>query len=255
MKILNIKPYINFSSNSGGSPKRDNIDNKKEKREKFIKYTIAATAAAAIVIGGLYYIGRRGGSKNFKRTSDYISSVTEHGKPKDTPNTNANKTPDCKLENDSQKTQEAIIENSSDNLEPEKPKTRIKRKNKHKNKNVDTDNIPDSKKPFVLDKKYFDFQNIEGKIEDNVVTQIENGLIKRQFASYDGKHLNFYSEFDSSGKRIIDVEFRNNGTVKSIKKYKNEQFSEMFFYDQDGVTLVKNYTNEEEADFFNLNFS
>ena len=50
MKVQSIKSYINFASVEKESQKTSDIqsaDAKKEKREKIIKYSIAAAAAAA----------------------------------------------------------------------------------------------------------------------------------------------------------------------------------------------------------------
>ena len=80
MRIQNIKSnYINFASSTNNTEqnlKLENTDRQKEKKQKIIKYTVAATAAAAIVIGGLYYLGRHGGS-GLKKTnlSDNIKRI------------------------------------------------------------------------------------------------------------------------------------------------------------------------------------
>ena len=103
-------------------------------------------------------------------------------------------------------------------------------------------------------KKYFDFSKIEGERKGNVVKQIENGKVKREFAADDGEHLSFYSEFDDSGVRTMDVEFREDTTVKSIRKYKNGEFSKISFYEKDGITLAKNFEDEDEALRFGLDF-
>ena len=114
--------------------------------------------------------------------------------------------------------------------------------------------IPDSKKPFVLDKKYFDFSKIEGQRAENVVQQFENGKLSKEFASNDGIHLNYYSEFDDTGNRIKDVEFRDSSAIKSIINYEEGKFLKASIFDKDGITIVKNFDNEEEYVRFSLDF-
>ena len=114
--------------------------------------------------------------------------------------------------------------------------------------------IPDSKKPFVLDKKYFDFSKIEGQRSENVVQQFENGILSKEFASNDGIHLNYYSEFDDAGNRIKDVEFRDSSAIKSIINYEEGKFLKASIFDKDGITIVKNFDNEEEYVRFSLDF-
>lgn len=273
MKIQNIKSnYVNFVSVSNSKEqdlKLENTDGQKEKREKIIKYTLAATAAAAIVIGGLYYIRHHGGN-GIKKTNVTEDVITNSKTPKSkTPDINNSemKNPNADTaENFSNKQDlaEQVIKNDDVNISsedniivPERPKTKKSSRNRRAKKsenNVNLSEIPDSKKPFVLDKKYFDFSKIEGKRSDELVQQFENGNLKREFASYDGFHLNYYSEFDNNGNRIIDVEFRNNTSIKSITKYEKGQFSEISFYDKDGITPVKKFDNQEEYLRFSLDF-
>ncbi len=260
MKISSIKPYINFVSvenNTKLGAETRATDPKKEKREKIIKYSVAAAAAAAVIIGGLYYIGRRGG-KVVKKNSitDEIPAkpdiaLTPQNKSK--PQTEA---PSMEVVKDEPPLSSPV--NQTDKVsETEKPKTKRRARRRIKETSEEKINpsaIPDDKKPFVLDKKYFDFSKIEGERKGNVVRQMENGLLKREFAADDGKNLSFYSEFDEQGKRVMDVEFREDTTIKSIRKYKNGEFSKMSFYEKDGVTLAKKFDSEEDADFFNMSF-
>lgn len=276
MKIQNIKfNYVNFASVSNNKEqdlKLENTDSQKEKKQKIIKYTLAATAAAAIVIGGLYYIRRHGGNgiKKTNLAEDVIpnsktpklesSDINADGIKKSNADTvenisNKEDLPDQVIKNDDKNisSEDNIIED----IVTERPKTKKssrKRRAKKSENNVNLSEIPDSKKPFVLDKKYFDFSKIEGKRSDELVQQFENGNLKREFVSYDGFHLNYYSEFDNNGNRIIDVEFRNNTSIKSITKYENGQFSEISFYDKDGITPVKKFDNQEEYLRFSLDF-
>lgn len=261
MKVQSIKSYINFASVEKESQKTSDIqsaDAKKEKREKLVKYSIAAAAAAAVVIGGLYYLGRRGGKvvKNTKLTEEASSVHVKPEKPEKPvkPDSVIEETPKNVKTDD---TPNVKPENVEETVEPERPKS--KRRGRKKLKEVTEDkinpsDIPDAKKPFVLDKKYFDFSKIEGERKGNVVKQIENGKVKREFAADDGEHLSFYSEFDDSGVRTMDVEFRGDTTVKSIRKYKNGEFSKISFYEKDGITLAKNFEDEDEALRFGLDF-
>lgn len=276
MKIQNIKSnYVNFASVSNSKEqdlKLENTNSQKEKKQKIIKYTLAATAAAAIVIGGLYYLGRHGGSglKKANLAEDIIpNSKTPKSEAPDI-NTGEMKKPNAdtaKNVSNKQDLAEQVIKNDDvnissedniiDDIVPKRPKTKTssrKRRTKKSENKVNLSEIPDSKKPFVLDKNYFDFSKIEGKRSDELVQQFENGNLKREFASYDGFHLNYYSEFDNNGNRIIDVEFRNDTSVKSITKYDKGQFSEISFYDKDGITLVKNFDNQEDYLQFSLDF-
>lgn len=261
MKVQSIKSYINFASVEREPEKAAGLqstDAKKEKKEKIIKYSIAAAAAAAVVIGGLYYIGRRGGKvvKNTKLTEE-ASSV--HVKPEKTekpvkPGNVIEETPK-KVKTDD--TPDVKPENAEETVKPERPKAKRRGRKKLKETTEDKINpsdIPDAKKPFVLDKKYFDFSKIEGERKDNVVRQIENGKVKREFAADDGEHLNFYSEFDDNGVRIMDVEFRNDTSVKAVRKYKNGEFSKISYYEKDGITLAKKFDDEDEALRFGLDF-
>lgn len=276
MKIQNIKSnYVNFASSTNNTEqnlKSDNKDLHKEKREKIIRYTLAATAAAAIVIGGLYYIRRHGGNgiKKTNLTEDVISnSKTPKPEPSDINVDGIKKSNADVAENVPNKEDiaEQVIKNddvnilSEDNIiddivseRPKNKKSSRKRRTKKSENKVNLAEIPDSKKPFVLDKKYFDFSKIEGKRSDELVQQFENGNLKREFASYDGFHLNYYSEFDNNGNRIIDVEFRNDTSIKSMTKYDNGQFSEISFYDKDGITQVKKFDNQEDYLQFSLDF-
>lgn len=276
MKIQNIKSnYVNFASSTNNTEqnlKSDNKDLHKEKREKIIKYTLAATAAAAIVIGGLYYIRRHGGNgiKKTNLTEDVISnSKTPKPEPSDINVDGIKKSNADVAENVPNKEDiaEQVIKNddvnisSEDNIiddivseRPKNKKSSRKRRTKKSENKVNLAEIPDSKKPFVLDKKYFDFSKIEGKRSDELVQQFENGNLKREFASYDGFHLNYYSEFDNNGNRIIDVEFRNDTSIKSITNYDKGQFSEISFYDKDGITPVKKFDNQEDYLQFSLDF-
>ena len=75
-----------------------------------------------------------------------------------------------------------------------------------------------------------------------------------EFYSDEGIHLNYYTEFDDSGNRVIDVAFRDSSAIKSIIKYKDGKFAKASLYDKDGITLVKNFDNEEEYLRFSLDF-
>ena len=66
--------------------------------------------------------------------------------------------------------------------------------------------------------------------------------------------MNYYTEFDDSGNRVIDVAFRDSSAIKSIIKYKDGKFAKASLYDKDGITLVKNFDNEEEYLRFSLDF-
>lgn len=258
MKVQSIKSYINFASVEREPEKAAGLqstDAKKEKKEKIIKYSIAAAAAAAVVIGGLYYIGRRGGKvvKNTKLTEEASSVHVKPEKPAK-PESAIEQIPKNVKTDD---TPNVKPENVEETVEPERPKSKrrgrkkLKETTEHK---INPSDIPDAKKPFVLDKKYFDFSKIEGERKDNVVRQIENGKVKREFAADDGEHLNFYSEFDDNGVRIMDVEFRNDTSVKAVRKYKNGEFSKISYYEKDGITLAKKFDDEDEALRFGLDF-
>lgn len=276
MKIQNIKfNYVNFASvsnNKGQDLKLENTDSQKEKKQKIIKYTLAATAAAAIVIGGLYYIRRHGGNgiKKTNLTEDVIPN-SKISKP-EAPDINVDRTKKSNadtVENISNKEDvpEQVIKNDDKNISSEdniiedifteRPKTKKssrKRRAKKSENNVNLSEIPDSKKPFVLDKKYFDFSKIEGQRSENVVQQFKNGKLSKEFYSDEGIHLNYYTEFDDSGNRVIDVAFRDSSAIKSIIKYKDGKFAKASLYDKDGITLVKNFDNEEEYLRFSLDF-
>lgn len=275
MKVLNFKPYISFASSNEKIEqftKPESSDNENGKKEKLIKYTLAATAAAAIVIGGLYYLGRHGGS-GLKKTnlSDDVKPNSKTLKP-EAPDINVDgikKSNADTAENVSNKQDlaEQVIKDDDKNISsedniiedivserPKTKKTSRKRGAKKSENNINLSEIPDSKKPFVLDKKYFDFSKIEGERSDKLVKQFENGKLKREFASYDGSHLNYYSEFDDNGNRLIDVEFRNDTSVRSIIRYNDGAFSENSFYEKDGITLAQKFDNEDESLLFGLNF-
>ena len=81
-----------------------------------------------------------------------------------------------------------------------------------------------------------------------------NSLKMEEFYSDEGIHLNYYTEFDDSGNRVIDVAFRDSSAIKSIIKYKDGKFAKASVYDKDGITLVKNFDNEEEYLRFSLDF-
>ncbi len=276
MRIQNIKSsYINFASLSNNTERNLSLetkDSQKERKQKIITYTVAATATAAIVIGGLYYLTRHGRS-GIKKTN-LTDSVNPHSK---TPN---HEMPDVNvdgrkksnadtIENVSNKEDlaEQVAKNNDENLASEdnviesvapersKSKKRSRKRGIQKSENnVNLAEISDSKKPFVLDKKYFDFSKIEGQRSDNLVQQFENGKLVKEFASNDGIHLNYYSEFGDNGDRILDVEFRDSSAIKSIIKYKNGNFSKAAIYDKDGITLIKNFDNEEEYVKYSLDF-
>ncbi len=276
MKIQNIKSnYVNFASSTNNTEqnlKLENTDSQKEKKQKIIKYTLAATAAAAIVIGGLYYIRRHGGNgiKKTNLTEDVIPN-SKSPKPESSDiNVDGIKKSNAETaENVSnrQDLAEQVIKNDDKNISPEdniiedivpeRPKTKkSSRKSaaKTRENNMSLSKIPDSKKPFVLDKKYFDFSKIEGQRSENVVQQFENGILSKEFASNDGIHLNYYSEFDDAGNRIKDVEFRDSSAIKSIINYEEGKFLKASIFDKDGITIVKNFDNEEEYVRFSLDF-
>lgn len=276
MKIQNIKSnYINFASSTNNTEqnlKLENTNRQKERKQKIIKYTLAATATAAIVIGGLYYLGRHGGS-GLKKTNLAEDVIPNSKTPKpETAEINVsgikNSSGDT-VENVSNKQDlaEQVIKNDDKNISPEdniiedivpeRPKTKkSSRKSaaKKRENNMSLSKIPDSKKPFVLDKKYFDFSKIEGQRSENVVQQFENGILSKEFASNDGIHLNYYSEFDDAGNRIKDVEFRDSSAIKSIINYEEGKFLKASIFDKDGITIVKNFDNEEEYVRFSLDF-
>lgn len=276
MKIQNIKSnYINFASSTNNTEqnlKLENTDSKKERKQKIIKYTLAATAAAAIVIGGLYYLGRHGrsGLKKANLAEDVIPN-SKTPKP-ETAEINVSGIKNSNVDtvenvSNKQDLAEQVIKNDDKNISPEdniiedivpeRPKTKkSSRKSaaKTRENNMSLSKIPDSKKPFVLDKKYFDFSKIEGQRSENVVQQFENGILSKEFASNDGIHLNYYSEFDDAGNRIKDVEFRDSSAIKSIINYEEGKFLKASIFDKDGITIVKNFDNEEEYVRFSLDF-
>ena len=276
MKIQNIKSnYINFASSTNNTEqnlKLENTDSQKEKKQKIIKYTFAATAAAAIVIGGLYYLGRHGGSglKKANLAEDVIpNSKTPKPETADINVSGIKNSNVDTVENVSNKQDlaEQVIKNDDKNISPEdniiedivpeRPKTKKSSRKcaaKTRENNMSLSKIPDSKKPFVLDKKYFDFSKIEGQRSENVVQQFENGILSKEFASNDGIHLNYYSEFDDTGNRIKDVEFRDSSAIKSIINYEEGKFLKASIFDKDGITIVKNFDNEEEYVRFSLDF-
>ncbi len=276
MKIQNIKSnYVNFASVSNSKEqdlKLENTNSQKEKKQKIIKYTLAATAAAAIVIGGLYYIRRHGGNgiKKTNLTEDVIPNSKSLKPESSDINVSGIKNSNVDtVENVSNKQDlaEQVIKNDDKNISPEdniiedivpeRPKTKkSSRKSaaKTRENNMSLSKIPDSKKPFVLDKKYFDFSKIEGQRSENVVQQFENGILSKEFASNDGIHLNYYSEFDDTGNRIKDVEFRDSSAIKSIINYEEGKFLKASIFDKDGITIVKNFDNEEEYVRFSLDF-
>lgn len=276
MKIQNIKSnYVNFASVSNSKEqdlKLENTNSQKEKKQKIIKYTLAATAAAAIVIGGLYYLGRHGGS-GLKKTNLAEDVIPNSKSPKpETADINVSGIKNSNVDtvenvSNKQDLAEQVIKNDDKNISPEdniiediapeRPKTKkSSRKSaaKTRENNMSLSKIPDSKKPFVLDKKYFDFSKIEGQRSENVVQQFKNGKLSKEFYSDEGIHLNYYTEFDDSGNRVIDVAFRDSSAIKSIIKYKDGKFAKASLYDKDGITLVKNFDNEEEYLRFSLDF-
>lgn len=276
MKIQNIKSnYINFASSTNNTEqnlKLENTNRQKEKKQKIIKYTLAATAAAAIVIGGLYYLGRHGGS-GLKKTNLAEDVIPNSKSPKpETAEINVSGIKNSNVDtvenvSNKQDLAEQVIKNDDKNISPEdniiedivpeRPKTKkSSRKSaaKTRENNMSLSKIPDSKKPFVLDKKYFDFSKIEGQRSENVVQQFENGILSKEFASNDGIHLNYYSEFDDAGNRIKDVEFRDSSAIKSIINYEEGKFLKASIFDKDGITIVKNFDNEEEYVRFSLDF-
>lgn len=276
MKIQNIKSnYINFASSTNNTEqnlKLENTNRQKERKQKIIKYTLAATAAAAIVIGGLYYLGRHGGS-GLKKTNLAEDVIPNSKSPKpETADINVSGIKNSNVDtvenvSNKQDLAEQVIKNDDKNISPEdniiedivpeRPKTKkSSRKSaaKTRENNMSLSKIPDSKKPFVLDKKYFDFSKIEGQRSENVVQQFENGILSKEFASNDGIHLNYYSEFDDAGNRIKDVEFRDSSAIKSIINYEEGKFLKASIFDKDGITIVKNFDNEEEYVRFSLDF-
>lgn len=276
MKIQNIKSnYINFASSTNNTEqnlKLENTNRQKERKQKIIKYTLAATAAAAIVIGGLYYLGRHGGS-GLKKTNLAEDVIPNSKSPKpETADINVSGIKNSNVDtvenvSNKQDLAEQVIKNDDKNISPEdniiedivpeRPKTKkSSRKSaaKTRENNMILSKIPDSKKPFVLDKKYFDFSKIEGQRSENVVQQFENGILSKEFASNDGIHLNYYSEFDDTGNRIKDVEFRDSSAIKSIINYEEGKFLKASIFDKDGITIVKNFDNEEEYVRFSLDF-
>lgn len=276
MKIQNIKSnYINFASSTNNTEqnlKLENTNRQKERKQKIIKYTLAATAAAAIVIGGLYYLGRHGGS-GLKKTNLAEDVIPNSKSPKpETADINVSGIKNSNVDtvenvSNRQDLAEQVIKNDDKNISPEdniiedivpeRPKTKkSSRKSaaKTRENNMSLSKIPDSKKPFVLDKKYFDFSKIEGQRSENVVQQFENGILSKEFASNDGIHLNYYSEFDDTGNRIKDVEFRDSSAIKSIINYEEGKFLKASIFDKDGITIVKNFDNEEEYVRFSLDF-
>ena len=276
MKIQNIKSnYINFASSTNNTEqnlKLENTNRQKERKQKIIKYTLAATAAAAIVIGGLYYLGRHGGS-GLKKTNLAEDVIPNSKSPKpETADINVSGIKNSNAEtaenvSNRQDLAEQVIKNDDKNISPEdniiedivpeRPKTKkSSRKSaaKTRENNMSLSKIPDSKKPFVLDKKYFDFSKIEGQRSENVVQQFENGILSKEFASNYGIQLNYYSEFDDTGNRIKDVEFRDSSAIKSIINYEEGKFLKVSIFDKDGITIVKNFDNEEEYVRFSLDF-
>ena len=147
MKISKVSSYINFAS-ANNNPSVSSVETEKnhKKKEKIIKYTAAAAAVAAITIGSIYYLKK-------------------HGKIK---------------ENIPLKSEKTI---SNETIKPEiQP---VPQKIPDANQTVVPKNISDtkSKKPFVLDEKYSDFSRIKGKrTADDVIQEIENGIVKREFA-------------------------------------------------------------------------
>lgn len=242
MKITNINPYIKFASDKKNElPEKmqssDNIADKKEKRDKIIKYSIAAAATAAVIIGGLYYIGKHG--KKPPSASDV------NIKPKNTPQT---------------KMQEVPVEKpASSSVEPPKKEQNIE---KTKQERINTETEPKvvknettevSNKPFDISDEYFDFAKLKGEREDNVVRQFENGKLVREFYSEDNKHLTIFSEFDAeSGFRLHDVEYRPDRTVKSVKEYSDNEFSKMTVYEKDGITIKQVFNDEDSALLYEL---
>ena len=241
MKITSLNPYINFvSAQKTELPEQiqfsNDIDAKKEKREKIIKYSIAAAATAAVIIGGLYYIGRHG-----KKPP---SSPDVNIKPKTTPQT---KPQEVSVEKPAQSSAEPPKKQQVETTKQEKANT------SQETKNVKTETPAVSDRPFDIPDEYFDFAKLKGEREDNVVRQFENGKLVREFYSEDNKTLTLFSEFDSeSGFRLHDVEYRPDKTIQSLKEYSNNEFSKMTVYKKDGITVKQVFNDEDSALLYEL---
>ena len=240
MKIMKVNPDVNIVFSAGNAkPEYPDSKKKSSKTEKIINYSVAAAASAAIIIGGIYYLKRHGKLKSGGSITDDARAKLNAGQKAEPPRQ--------AVETSAQKpaAETKIPENLTQTPEPKKAEIK-----------TNTENLkPENKKPFVLDEKYSDFTKIEGeKVEDDIIQQIENGIVRREFSSDDGKHVSFYSEFDDTGKRALDVEFRVDGTVKAVTKYANGEFSEISFYKKDGETLEKTFDNFENSVSFSLHF-
>lgn len=238
MKITNLNPTVKFVSANVSSPVDGEKTDKEpasvsstQQKDKIIAYASAAAAITALVIGGIYVAKRIKLNSLKKQVS---TNISQPEKPAIKPEI---------LE----KPVERKVDNPVTTL-PEKTVPSISKPiNKSKDKNL-------LKKPFELPEQFRDFSKLEGERKKNVVTQYENGKIRRQFLGRNRKNVIFYSEFDDNGQRVQDVEFRINGTVKAIRKYKNGKFSEISYYSKDGITPVKTFTDEDAALNFSLNF-
>ena len=128
MKIQNIKSnYINFASSTNNTEqnlKLENTNRQKERKQKIIKYTLAATAAAAIVIGGLYYLGRHGGS-GLKKTNLAEDVIPNSKSPKpETADINVSGIKNSNVDtvenvSNKQDLAEQVIKNDDKNISPE----------------------------------------------------------------------------------------------------------------------------------------
>lgn len=256
MKIGSFNSYINFASlNKAEQPEKmviaENHENKQENKVKIIKYSLAAAAAAAVVIGGIYYV-RRG--RKIKETPD----INLKKEPVST-----RKTPDEPLQT---KPNEVNIKNQKENIEQNKNPENVK-KNETVEKQEKTDNNSNVKKaeeetnavnrkPFDIPEEYFDFANLKGEREDNIVRQFENGKPVREFYSEDNKNLTLFSQFDSeSGFRLHDIEFTPDRKIKTITKYSDNKFSEMTVYEEDGYTVKQIFDSEESALLYQIDHS
>lgn len=261
MKIASYNPYINFASfNQAKKPEisleeeeilSDFPTAKKDNKKKVIKYAVAAAAVAAVVIGGIYYL-RRG--KKIKETPD-INLKKEPVQTGKTPN-----------EPPQTKPNEVNTKNPKENIEQNKnPETVKKNETVEKQEKADNNsNINKTEKetnavnknPFDMPEEYFDFANLKGEREDNIVRQFENGKPVREFYSEDNKNLTLFSQFDSeSGFRLHDIEFSPDRKIKTITKYSDNKFSEMTVYEEDGVTVKQIFDSEESALLYQIDHS
>lgn len=261
MKIASYNPYINFASfNQAKKPEisleeeeilSDFPTAKKDNKKKVIKYAVAAAAVAAVVIGGIYYV-RRG--KKIKETPDinFKKEPVLTGKtPNEPPQTKPN---------------EVNTKNPKENIEQNKNPETVK-KNETVEKQEKTDNNSNinkaeketnavNKKPFDMPEEYFDFANLKGEREDNIVRQFENGKLVREFYSEDNKNLTLFSQFDSeNGFRLHDVQYRPDRTIHSVKEYSNNEFLKMTVYEKDGTTVKQIFNDEDTALLYELDHS